>query len=259
MKVKKPLQNCSILVTRPKHQAAAFQKMLEMAGATVSLFPTLDITPLPIEKQLLDNQTFDIFIFTSPNAVNFSLAFLKQSNIDFKSISIGAIGKKTAETLKENGINTDLLPKHTFNSEALLELPALQLITHKKILIIKGEGGRSLLSQQLQKRGAKTIELNGYRRSCPSPTLQTLHQLNAQKIDIITLTSAETSLNLFDLLGEEEWMGNTILLAGSPRIRDSLIKRGIRNTIWVAKNPSDKNMLQILLKNVMNNVQNNGK
>lgn len=245
-----PLQSSSILVTRPKHQAATFQKMLETAGASVTLFPTLDIIPLPLEKQLFQHQAFDILIFTSPNAVNFSLPFLKQSSIDLATTSIGAIGKKTATTLEEKGISVDLLPAHTFNSETFLELPSLQYITRKNILLIKGEGGRSHLSEQLQKRGANVNVLNSYRRACPSPTQQSLNKLKIKKIDIITFTSVEAATNLFNLLCKQEWLKRTILLVGSTRIRDALIKCGINNTIWIANNPSDEAMFQTLLINI---------
>ena len=248
MNGEKPLANCSVLVTRPQHQAATFQQLLEEKGAEVSLFPTLEIIPLPllIEQQCSLLATADILIFTSPNAVSFSQALLASCTLT--TCSIAAIGKKTASSLAKINIPTDLLPHAPFNSEALLNHAKLHAITHKKIFIIKGEGGRNLLAKELSIRGANVTELAVYRRKCPTPTRQRLHKLSQKKIDIITLTSSESAYNLFMLLNGQHWLPNTPLLVGSSRIQKELIQQGINNPLFVANNPSDKTMLQTLLE-----------
>jgi uroporphyrinogen-III synthase len=248
VKDKKPLANRSIMVTRPQHQATFFQQILEEKGANVILFPTLVITPLPITLTSSPIGVADILIFTSPNAVNFSHALLTSPLIPLKTCSIAAIGKKTATTLNKMNIPIDLLPQHPYNSESLLKHSSLQSIINKIIIIIKGEGGRNLLSEKLRKRGAKVIELAVYKRKCPIPTQHCLNQLKQKKIDMITLTSSESAYNLFTLLNKQDWLPHTPLLVGSPRIQQALHTQGINNPFFVASNPSDETMLQTLLE-----------
>jgi len=247
LKRAKPLANCSVLVTRPQHQAIDFQQLLEKKGAKVYLFPTLEIIPLPTTAQQCSLfVAADMLIFTSTNAVIFSQPLLSSTTL--ATCSIAAIGKKTALSLAKFNIPTDLLPHTPFNSEALLKHPKLQTIAHKKILIIKGKGGRNLLATELSNRGANVTKLAVYRRECPTPTQQSLHKLNQKKIDIITLTSGESAYNLFKLLKGQNWLPNTPLLVGSSRIQKELVKQGIHNPLFVANNPSDKKMLQTLLE-----------
>jgi uroporphyrinogen-III synthase len=248
LKDEKPLTGCSVLVTRPQHQAAAFQQLLKEQGAEVYLFPTLDIIPLPLltAQQRSFLTAADILIFTSPNAVSFSKTLL--TSCDFVTSSIAAIGKKTALSLAKINIMTNILPLPPFNSEALLKHPKLQTITNKTITIVKGKGGLNVLAKELTSRGANVIELAVYRRKCPTPTQQRLHELSQKKIDIITLTSSESAYNLFTLLNGQNWLPNTPLLVGSSRIQKELIKQGIHNSLFVANNPSDKKMLQTLLE-----------
>lgn len=248
MKDSQPLANCSVLVTRPQHQAIVFQRLLEAKGAEVCLFPTLDIIPLSITPQNALLNAADILIFTSPNAVTFAQTILSSCKLAVETCAIAAIGKKTAASLANINISTNLLPHPPFNSEALLKHPKLQSISDKTIIIIKGEGGRALLAKQLTDRGANVRELAVYRRKCPIITQERLNILSQKKIDIITITSSESAYNLLRLLDGQGWLPNTPLLVGSPRIQQALIKQGISNPLYVASNPSDEMMLQTLLE-----------
>lgn len=293
----KPLLGCSILVTRPQHQAEPFCQTLEHAGATVFRFPTIEIKAASPNKQTLDALTHlnlqNILLFTSSNAVHFSLSWLKpfiSSPINSASTSItssykkpklpfkiAAIGKKTALALEQQQLHVDIFPEDTFNSESLLALPEMQSVANKNILIIKGSGGRTILHDSLQRRGANVQKANVYYRQRPIPDIQMLSTLKSQKIDIITLTSAESSENLFAMLKNElpTWSESTLLL-GSKRIHQTIYNSASYNSAsysspsghsgndnnasnndkktkathpyWIAKNPSDDAMFSALLE-----------
>lgn len=236
------------MVTRPQHQATPFQQMLEEKGAEVCLFPTLDIVPLTPNNSTSLLKTADILIFTSPNAVIFARPWL--ASLPLTNCSIAAIGKKTAASLIAIDLIPTIIPQAPFNSESLLKHPQLQkkTIHQQNIIIIKGEGGRNLLADQLRNRGANIHELAVYQRKCPTLTPQRLNKLQQKKIDIITLTSSETAYNLLTLLDGQDWLTRTPLLVGSPRIQTALLTRGIHNPLIVANNPSDETMLQTLLE-----------
>ena len=253
------LTNKTILVTRPKHQAEPFCERLEQAGAKVVRFPAIEIISIPFDKKKCkpaDQQ--DIIIFTSSNATLYSLDWLLESIFEFElsgkelTFKIAAIGKKTALLLSENDIPIHIQPTEDFNSESLLALPALQSVNiyNKNILIVKGKGGRTLLADTLKSRGANIQTINVYRRSCPTPDDPMLKTLHSEKIDIITLTSVESSDNLFKVLKKHKvsWLANATLLLGSSRIHHAIKKKGIKNLCLIAENPTDDKMVAVLRK-----------
>ena len=264
-----PLSGLSILVTRPEHQADMFCLMLEQAGAKVYRFPVMAIESTTADDRFhhLFNHLAqqDIVIFTSSNAVRYALPWLKpylesaQTQLTATlPCSVAAIGKKTAQALQDAQIDVQLMPERHFNSESLLALPEMQTIKHKKILIIKGEGGRTLLRESLLAREANVEEIAVYRRVLPTYNNLMLKTLRSKKIDIITLTSVESSNNLMTLLHHQSipWLSSATLVLGSPRIEQAIEKTHKKSSIgskktqpvWIAKNPSDDAMFTALLK-----------
>ena len=60
----------TVLVTRPKHQALSFVNELERYGLISTVFPTIEIRPVP-GWQVPDLSFFRGVFFTSPNSVQF--------------------------------------------------------------------------------------------------------------------------------------------------------------------------------------------
>ena len=60
----------TVLVTRPKDQAASFVKELEQYGLSSFVFPTIEIRPVSGWK-VPELSDFDGVFFTSPNSVSF--------------------------------------------------------------------------------------------------------------------------------------------------------------------------------------------
>lgn len=83
------------------------------------------------------------------------------------SLRIAAIGKGSAKVLAQYGVQNVITPKQKFDSEALLELPELQAITGKRIVIFRGDGGRELLDDELARRGARYEYAECYRHQKP--------------------------------------------------------------------------------------------
>ncbi|MBU1224940.1 MAG: uroporphyrinogen-III synthase [Gammaproteobacteria bacterium] len=113
------------------------------------------------------------------------------------------------------GANVGLSPPTPINhdSEALLALPQLQDMAGKRVVIVRGVGGRALLADTLTARGAEVHFLECYRRVRPQvDAAPLLARWQAGGIDAVTVTSAETLRNLAALLGE----AGAPLLAGTP-------------------------------------------
>ncbi len=235
-------------MTRPRHQAEPFCLQLEQLGAQVYRFPVIEIEGITPDPALLHpTKSYDMLIFTSSNAVHGAAALL--DNLNTPGCQIAAIGKKTAQTLHQTGFTIHIQPQQTFNSESLLALPTMQAVADKHILIIKGEGGRQLLQKTLQRRGAIVDCLAVYRRRKPVASQSLLNRLKTAKIDIITLTSAESGINLLTMLNAQHypWLSTATLLLGSKRIQNVLNRKKLNNPMLVANNPSDATMVEALL------------
>ncbi len=250
MSDKYPLAGKQIVITRPVHQAKNIHQKLLRHKAIVTLFPLLEIQAIvnshhnDSNSLAFDLNQADWLIFISPNAVRYSQALLK--NIDISNKVIAAIGKKTAETLRQYGITTQLVPKANFNSESFLQLPATQHVKGKRIFIMRGQGGRELLADQLRQRGAILRYVEIYRRICPSQTLENLkQQWQQQLLDIVVITSSEGLYNLYNMT-KDNWIKHLPLLLGSPRMQQAANQLGHQGKIIMANNPSDETVFSAL-------------
>lgn len=250
MKTSLALQGRGIVITRPAHQAGAISQRLEAEGATVLRFPLLAIAaPQNIERsqrQLAGLSRYDMLIFTSPNAVEFTLSTLGASIP--QSAIIACIGKKTAQSLARQGVTVSIVPDAVFNSEALLAKSEFQQVQGRQIAIIRGEGGRDLLKTTLSQRGAGADYIDVYRRICPTHNLLPLLQFQTRdQLDIIVLTSAESLANLFALAEDVAWLNGVALLLGSERMRLALNETSHYGPVYLAEDPSDESIFQALL------------
>lgn len=247
-------------MTRPLHQTDYLKDKLTSAGATVFSFPLLEIAP-PEDLDKMDTALkkldyFDLLIFVSVNAVKQTLCTLSATQLSIKELStkkIAAVGKKTAQYLLAQGLDVSVTPDSYFNSESLLALHEIkELGPGDKVAIIRGEGGRNFLKEQLENQGAEVEYINVYRRFCPQTSLDELSEANQrQQLDIIMLTSVQSAFNLFDLQArgvDNGWLSKATLLLGSERIKNKLLSSQYKTgKLLVADDPSDETMFESLL------------
>ncbi len=163
------LAGIRILVTRPVMQSDKLLKMIRARGGTPITYPLFDIQPVEPSPALdgiaaqLDQYRYIIFIST--NAVQFGLPLIK-SRIEANSDKLLAIGRTTAGALIDAGFKHVDFPRERADTEGLLELPGLQACaaSGKRILIIRGVGGRELLAHRLRAAGARVDYAEVYRR-----------------------------------------------------------------------------------------------
>ncbi|HKC30457.1 MAG TPA: uroporphyrinogen-III synthase, partial [Burkholderiales bacterium] len=140
------LEGRGILITRPRGQAQGLAKLIEAAGGRAILFPAIEIQDVPLRKLA----EFDLAIFVSPTAVKRALAAMKWP----QRAKAAALGRGTQRELERHGIKGIIAPDSGADSEALLAVPELQRVAGRRIVILRGEGGRSLLGDTLAARGA---------------------------------------------------------------------------------------------------------
>ena len=248
-----PLKNKWIVVTRPKHQAGNLKLRLEAAGANVLLFPLQEIKRLDdqteLQKKLLNIPRYDLAIFISPNAVEYSF-----ENVDvnlFRSLKIAAIGHKTKSLLEAKGMTVDYCPDGVSNSETFLLMPdMLEFANEKKVVILRGNGGRDVIRDTLL-QSSNTVEyIEVYERSFPHKDLNLLAEhYYRNELDIILITSGKALESLFNYIYENSWLSEVSLLLGSQRIKE--LAFGLEEhygELFYSEDPTDEAMFLQLLE-----------
>lgn len=192
------LAGYTILVTRPEHQAEPLCHLIEAAAGTPLRLPALRIEPNngdpTLAQRLSHLSDYQIAIFISPNAVNFGLEAIERAGGITNSLLLATVGEGSARALRQRlGRIPDLVPDGRYDSEALLQLEPLLHVNGKRILIVRGAGGRELLAETLRQRGASVDYAEVYRRVAPPPPPDSDW---LEKADIITITSSEALRNL---------------------------------------------------------------
>ena len=234
-----PLAGRTVLVTRPPHQAAVLVQAIQAAGGTAVEFPALAIEAIPLPElktSLIKMADAEIAIFISPNAAEFGMAAIRANGGLPAAAAIFAVGPGTARVLQSQGVVQVTTPAGQ-DSEALLALPQLQAVGGKRVVIVRGAGGRPVLGDTLRARGANVLYLECYRRVCPAADpAALLAQWQAGGIDAVTVTSAETLHNLATLLGRSgaACLAHTPLFVPHEKIADAARRFGIERVIATA-------------------------
>jgi uroporphyrinogen-III synthase len=242
-----PLAGTRVLVTRPAAQAEPLCRLIERAGGTPLRFPTIEIAP-PSDRAALERiidrlEQFQLAIFVSPNAVTHALAAIRSRRGALPAqLAIACVGPGSARALAEFGIDAALTPGRS-DSEGLLELPRLQQVGGERIVVFRGEGGRELLAETLRQRGAQVEYAECYRRQRPTVDAGALaRDLMQERIDIVTLTSADALRNLYGMLGQVAGarLARVPLVVVSERLRDLAHELGHHGPVKVTAGASDE-------------------
>lgn len=203
-----PLAGRSVVVTRPAGQADTLCAALAALGAEPLRFPLLTITPVADPALLQDTARrladFSLAFFVSPNAVNLALDAMLPFAPWPDSLAVATVGKGSEAALAARGFADVIAPQSGFDSESVLALPAFQAgaVAGRRVLILRGDGGRDLLGDTLVQRGATVEYLTCYHRGGPSDDPAPLvARARGGRLDALTLTSSEGVVHLAALPG----------------------------------------------------------
>lgn len=242
------LKGVTVLVTRPQTRALQLADIIRTMQGNDIIFPTIEITApqdmTAVKRAIYSFNESDIAIFISHHAVEYGLGYLAAEKIiPSQQVRIAAIGEGTAKCLIQHGLRVDIVPQHEFNSEALLQHHALRHIEGKKIILFRGEGGRTLLANTLRERGATVIDAVVYCRRKPQIDMtQWWPLLTRQPIDIVVTTSHDGLLNLTEIFSQEyrDWLYRLPLLVISQRMLTMALQLGFQRENIVVATPSDQ-------------------
>lgn len=249
------LAGCRVLVTRPAHQAPPLLAAIRERGGEPLAFPTLEIAPPgdddPWRAVVGGLEDFDWLVFASTNAVDGLARHLAAEGRPWPSApAYAAIGAPTAEALAGHGVAEVTVPPD-YRSEGFLALEAMapEQVAGQRFLLVRGEGGRELLPETLEARGAAVTRLPVYRRRCPNADPAPVSAaLASGGLDAALLTSPEAFTNLLALLGPEDRqrLAGVLLVAISPVTADAIRAAGYPEPV-VAAEASSAGLLRALV------------
>ncbi len=222
--------------------------LLEARGAIALRLPAIHIEPVAdlcdLKLTLGSIDSFDLIIFTSANAVKFGSELLGEH----RGPKLAAIGPATARALEQAGFRA-IVPRDGFDSETLLRHAVLDAATERRILIVKGIGGRDEIKRELERRGAHVTVAEVYRRTRARPTALTLAALEARfvagEVHVITATSAEIAESLLEaatpLLRRE--FERVHWLVPSARVAAALRSSGLVAPVILAASAEDHDLV----------------
>lgn len=203
-----------VVITRPRQQAAPLAEAVAALGRTAVVLPLLEIAPLadpaPLRRVLSGLGQYALAAFVSPNAIDAAFGHL---NAWPAEVAIAVVGASSRAALARHGVDEGAvrivspLDPACSDSEHLIEaLDAalgLDSLRGRRVLVVRGDGGRELLPDALRAAGAEVETVTAYRRALPalSPALAAqLAALLGGANDWI-ITSSEALRGLVDLAG----------------------------------------------------------
>ena len=229
-----------VFITRPGQRGHELAAAIRSLGLGAELLNLINIVYFAMPKVAWSH--YQKIIVTSAHAVTGWVTELKPPLQEYHHPNWYAIGSATQRTLLDKlGIDA-ITPEPSFeNSEGLLALESLTQIQGEQILILKGKGGRTLISETLRKRGAQVDSLDLYERQIQNLPESAREWLNSSNNALIIVTSLEIANQLIGLLQNQERKHQRFeFLTSSERIAGELSQAGY--TAAVCKNASNQSI-----------------
>lgn len=182
----------------------------------------------PVAPPLIrDLDRYDAVFFVSANAADRGLDAVAGYWPQWPAgVAVYAVGERTAAVLRGAALEVNVPARA--DSEGLLALPSLQGMQGRRCLIVRGEGGRTLLGDTLQARGAEVDVLELYRRALPADTVARWRDLCRRegRPDCVILTSPDALRHWQQVAGMEALQSTWLVV--SPRMRAQAEAAGAR-------------------------------
>ena len=207
MHAPRPLAGKTVVVTRPREQAASLAEPLEHLGAGVLLAPTIRIVPRALDDEIVrvvvnDLDEFGLIVFTSANGVDIFLGYLAELVLPLSALGhavVAAVGPRTASALEERGVACDVVADD-FIAEGLLQTLQRRGVAPvgTRILIPSARLARPALPEALRAGGAVVSVLPVYDTVAVDRLEEPAERI--EHADFITFTSGSTARQFVELM-----------------------------------------------------------
>jgi len=127
-----------------------------------------------------------------------------------------------------------LVPTERYDAEGMIALLSRKSITGKRVLLIRGNRGRTVLSSELTRLGAIVEQITVYQSvdlTSPAPEIASFVQ--SGKMDWVTVTSSAIGRSLVEMFGND--LRRTQLASISPITSQTLTECGFPPTVEAAE------------------------
>lgn len=244
----KPLFGWRVLVPRTKVQAESLSIALRRAGAVPEEVPTISVEP-PRNPQQIDKAVrgmvegrYEWIAFTSVNALRAVKEKLVGYGLDARAMSglkVAAVGAKTAEALRDWGIEPDLIPSGEQSAAGLLaDWPPYDEVLDpiNRVFLPRADIATETLAAGLIELGWEVDDVTAYRtvRASPPPP-ETREAIKSGRFDAVMFTSSSTVRNLVGIAGKPH--ATTIIACIGPATAKTAEEFGLRVDV-MAPEPS---------------------
>jgi uroporphyrinogen-III synthase len=239
-----------VIVTRPAAQAASWVAQLQGRGIDAAALPLIDIGP-PVDAAAVSAAWLSLaqqrlVFFVSPNAAECFFAARPEALAWPDRVQAACPGPGTSAVLRRSGVPAALIVEPPvdapqFDSEAVWNVLQTQAWSGAAVLVVRGDGGRDWLAEQLGRCGAQVNFVAAYRRVAArveADGLKLLHAaLAAPEAHLWFFSSSEAIAHLGDLpavrASVQPW-AHAQALATHPRIAERAQHAGF-GRVWVSR------------------------
>lgn len=201
-----PLSDRTVVVTRPREQAASLAEPLRRRGARVVEFPTIEIAPPDdpsgLSRAIARWESFDWLVCTSVNGVAAVVEALTSAGREpadaVAALSVAAIGPATAGAVREAGGRVAVVPEEEYRAEALAGALLREMGDTEgvRVLVARAAEARPVLPERLRAAGVDVVEVAAYRTEVADPGADRMtRMLREGGVDWLTFTASSTVRN----------------------------------------------------------------
>lgn len=235
-----------ILLTRPEEKSQQLAEHLAEKSIKSIIQPLLALEAITVSEQqlgMLDDA--DIVLFVSQDAARFLHAL--KPELAKNSVCL-AVGKSTAEVV------TELFEKPCASpivetSEGLLAMPELNNVASKRIVLVKGKGGRNKLAKELKEREAIFQPLAVYQRlTNPELTIEFAQTWQQRGVDSVVLTSNASIDSFLAVATNKAWLATLTVFLVSARCVDYFNEKAQAKQIINCQGADNESILNAILE-----------
>ena len=250
----------TVLVVRPRAQARAWVDELAALGVAARALPLIAILPAPEPEraesafaQVEASTAQPVLVFVSPNAVlGLFTALVSTRGAPAGSPAwpahawAAATGPGTVAALRECGVPADRIVAPAaeagrFDSEALWSVISGWAWSTRPVWLVRGNGGRDWLGQQLRDAGADVRVVQSYVRLAPTLTVDQralVAQALAEPVRWIWMFSSSEAIDHLQALVPDARWHAARALASHPRIAERASALGFGSVTIVSPSPA---------------------
>ena len=224
----------TVVVTRPADQASEWVARLAARGIDAVALPLIEIGPAPdpvaVRAAWAALPDAALVVFVSPNAVQQFFAQRGSAQGWPAGVRAGSTGAGTSRALHAAGVPSAQLVEPPadapqFDSEALWGLLCSEAWSGRRVIVVRGDGGREWLADTLRAQGAQVDTVAAYTRRAPSCTPRLDALIARPSAHLWLFSSSEAIANLEALAPGTDW-SVTRAIATHPRIVERAMAAG---------------------------------